>query len=76
MVSISSFIRPFDDALSISAIIEERKKANFHDANLYQGRSGISKLMLLAHNRHDFYLEQYEVVGNEVKVRLVYELEH
>jgi hypothetical protein len=76
IVEIASSIRPLDDPEEVSAVIERRKKANFQDANLYQGKSGISKLMLLAHTRQDFSLEQYEVVGNEVKVRLVYALEH
>lgn len=76
IVEISSSIRPADDTEEVSAVIELRKKADFQDANLYQGRSGISKLMLLAHTRQDFALEQYEVVGNEVKVRLAYALEH
>lgn len=76
IVEISSSIRPTDDPEEVSAVIERRKKADFHDANLYQGKSGISKLMLLAYTRQDFALEQYEVVGNEVKVRLVYALEH
>ncbi|EXI81363.1 MAG: hypothetical protein AW10_01205 [Candidatus Accumulibacter appositus] len=76
IVEISSSIRSSDNPIEVSAIIERRKKANFQDANLYQGKSGISKLMLLAHARHDFFLEQYEVVGNEVKVRLAYALEH
>lgn len=76
IVKISSSILPRDDPAEVSAVIEKRKKANFQDANLYQGRSGISKLMLLAHNRHDFTLEQYEVLDNEVHVRLVYDLEH
>lgn len=76
IVNVSSYIRPIDDPTKVSAIIEERKKANFQDANLYQGKSGISKLMLLAHNRQDFSLEQYEVSGNKVKVRLTYALEH
>ncbi len=76
IVNISSSIRPTDDPFNVSSIIEERKKADFQDANLYQGKSGISKLMLLAHNRQDFSLEQYEVLGNEVHVRLAYDLEH
>jgi hypothetical protein len=45
IVNISSSIRPTDDPAKVSAIIEERKRANFEDANLYQGKSGISKLM-------------------------------
>ncbi len=76
IVNISSSIRPTDDPSRVSLIIEERKKADFQDANLYQGKSGIPKLMLLAHNRQDFSLEQYEVLGNEVHVRLTYDLEH
>lgn len=76
IVNISSSIRPTDDQAKVSAIIEERKRANFDDANLYQGKSGISKLILLAHNRQDFSLDQYEVLGNEVHVRLTYDLEH
>ena len=76
VVNISSSIRPTDDVANVSAIIEGRKKANFEDANLYQGKSGISKLILLAHNRQDFFLDQYKVFGNEVHVRLTYDLEH
>jgi hypothetical protein len=76
IVNISSSIRLTDDSAEVSAIIEERKKANFQDANLYQGKSGISKLMLLAHNRQNFTLEQYEVLGDEVHVKLIYDLEH
>jgi len=76
VVKISSSICPKDDPTEVSAIIEERKNAKFDDANLYQGESGISKLMLLAHNRQDFSLEQYEVLGTEVHVRLTYDLEH
>jgi hypothetical protein len=76
IVNISYSIRPTDDPVKVSAIIEERKRANFEDANLYQGKSGISKLILLAHNRQDFSLDQYEVLDNEVHVRLTYDLEH
>lgn len=76
IVEISSTIRPTDIPEIVSADIERRKMADFQDANLYQGKSGISKLKLLAHTRQDFVLEQYEVVGNMVKVRLAYALEH
>lgn len=75
-MKISSSICPDEDPTEVSAAIEARKKANFEDANLYQGKSGISKLILLAHNRQDFSLEQYEVLDNEVHVRLTYDLEH
>lgn len=76
VVEIISSIKPGDDPKEVSAAIQRRKRANFDDANTYQGKSGIPKLQLLAHERSDFWLEQYEVVGNEVKVRLVYALEH
>lgn len=76
VVEISSSIKATDDPATVSADIEERKKADFHDANMYDKRSGISKLLLLASNRQDFELDQYAVVGNEVQVRLIYALEH
>jgi hypothetical protein len=76
VVQISSSIRPDDDPEKVSSDIEERKQADFHDANMYDKKSGISKLLLLAHNRQDFKLDQYAVVGNEVEVRLIYALEH
>lgn len=76
LVEITSSIRSYEDPSAVAVIIEQRKKADFLDANLYQGKSGISKLKLLQHMRHDFWLEQYEVSGCEVKVRLAYALEH
>lgn len=76
LVEFSSSIHPRDDPNTVATVIERRKQADFLDANLYQGKSGISKLKLLQHMRHDFCLEQYEVVDNEVHVRLAYALEH
>jgi hypothetical protein len=76
IVEFTSSIHPDEDSDAVKATIEQRKRADFIDANLYQGKSGISKLKLLQHMRHDFWLEQYEVVGNEVQVRLAYALEH
>lgn len=76
VVEISSSIKPTDDPILVAANIEERKKAVFHDANMYDNKSGISKLLLLAHNRTNFILDQYEVVRNEVRVRFIYALEH
>lgn len=76
IVEISSSIHPSKDPNTVSTVIEQRKQADFHDANLYQGKSGISKLRLLQHMRQDFWLEQYEVLGDEVHVRLAYALEH
>jgi len=76
IVEFFSSIHPTEDPSTVDAIIEQRKQANFLDANLYQGKSGISKLKLLQHMRNDFWLEQYEVVGSEVHVKLAYALEH
>lgn len=76
IVEFASSIHPGQDLNAVASVIEQRKQADFLDANLYQGRSGISKLKLLQYMRHDFWLEQYEVVGNEVHVRLAYALEH
>lgn len=76
VVEICSSIKPTDDPARVSADIEARKKADFQNANLYDKKSGISKLLLLANNRQDFTLDQYEVVGDEVQVRLIYALEH
>lgn len=76
IVELTSFISPGQDLNTVAAVIEQRKQADYLDANLYQGKSGISKLKLLQHMRHDFWLQQYEVIGNEVHVRLAYALEH
>lgn len=57
-------------------VIEKRKSANFDDANLYQGRSGIPKLMQLASMRSDFLVDFLGVVDDEVRVRFTYALEH
>lgn len=76
IVELTSFISPGQDPNTVAAVIEQRKQADYLDANLYQGKSGISKLKLLQHMRHDFWLQQYEVIGNEVHVRLAYALEH
>lgn len=75
-IEISSSIKPTDDPTEISLNIEMRKNAGFQDANLYDRKSGISKLLLLASNRQDFELDQYAVVGSEVQARLIYALEH
>lgn len=76
VVEFSSSIKPTDDPDAVSTVIEERKQASFMDANMYEDKSGISKLLLLAHNRQEFALDQYEVVGKEVKIRFIYALEH
>ncbi len=76
VVEFISSIKPTDDPVAVAASIEERKNADFHDANMYDNKSGISKLLLLAHNQPNFTLNQYEVVGNEVLVRFTYALEH
>ncbi|ATP09696.1 hypothetical protein CF134_08725 [Aeromonas salmonicida] len=76
IIDIRSSIKPTDDSSVVSEQIEMHKRASFQDANLYDKKSGISKLLLLASNRKDFELDQYEVVDNEVRVRLSYVLEY
>ncbi|MGM8930524.1 hypothetical protein [Salinicola halophyticus] len=76
IIEICSSIKSADHPDDVSADIEARKGVGFQDANSYDKKSGISKLLLLASNRQDFELDQYEVVGNEVHARLVYALEH
>ncbi|ENG1110041.1 hypothetical protein WFP10_12655 [Yersinia enterocolitica] len=76
VIEICSSIKPTDVSSEVSDTIEKFKKAGFQDANLYDKNSGIAKLLLLASNRKDFELNQYEVVGREVQVRLIYALEH
>jgi len=76
IVEISSFICPGEKSEDVAKIIEQRKAANFDDANLYQGRSGIPKLMQLANIRQDFAVDFLGVVGNEVHVRFSYVLVH
>lgn len=76
VIEISSSIKPYEDPCEVSRNIEARKIADFHDANLYDKKSGISKLLLLQSSRTDFNLEQYEVIGRQVKVRLSYALDY
>jgi hypothetical protein len=76
VIEICSSIKPTDEPAEVSEHIEMCKTSGFQDANLYDKKSGISKLLLLASSRKDFQLDQYEVVGNEVQVRLIYDLQH
>ncbi len=76
VVEVTSAIKPADDPRVVASVIEQRKRADFSDANLYQGRSGISKLMLLAQQRSDFAVELYAVISDCVCVRLSYAMEH
>ncbi|RBI66336.1 hypothetical protein DQ400_14920 [Vreelandella sulfidaeris] len=76
IIELCSTIKPTDDPAEVSADIEMRKRVSFQDANSYDKKSGISKLLLLESNRKDFELNQYAVVGNEVHARLIYVLEH
>ncbi len=76
VIDIRSSIKCQDDPAKVSEYIEARKVADFQDANMYDRKSGISKLLLLASSRPDFTLDQYAVIGNEVRVRLIYALEH
>lgn len=75
-IEIANSIRPGDYAIEVQEIIRQRKNANHDDATLYENRSGIPKLMQLAHSRKEFEIEFLDVVGEEVVVRLKYTLEH
>lgn len=76
VIEICSSIKSTDEPNEVAEHIEMCKTAGFQDANLYDKKSGIPKLLLLASSRKDFQLDQYEVVGNEVQVRLIYVLQH
>ena len=76
VIEMSSTIKPTDDPADVAHSIEARKVADFRDANMYDQKSGISKLLLLENSRSDFKLDKYDVVGREVQVRLIYVLEH
>ncbi|MCA6954040.1 hypothetical protein [Pectobacterium polaris] len=76
VIEISSAIKPTDDPVEVSESIETRKSADFRNANMYDKKSGISKLLLLEDSRSDFKLDKYQVVNKEVQVRLIYALEH
>lgn len=74
-IEISNAIR-FGDNACVELIVQQRKKADHSDANLYEKRSGIPKLMQLAHTRKEFYVDFLGVVENELIVRFSYELDH
>lgn len=76
VIEISSAIKPTDDPAEVSESIEARKSADFSNANMYDKKSGISKLLLLENSRSDFKLDKYQVINKEVQVRLIYALEH
>ena len=46
------------------------------NAKMYEEKGGISKLTVVAHSRHEFEMNQYQVVGNEVRITFIYALEH
>jgi hypothetical protein len=75
-VEIASAIRPEDSAATVSQMINERKAVQVDEANLYERRSGIPKLMLLMKTRKDFNVEFLDVLGREVVVKLSHALAH
>lgn len=75
-IEIANAIHPRDSAEEVANIIQQRRCANHEDANLYERRSGIPKLMQLANTCREFNLEFLGIVENEVVVRFSYALEH
>jgi len=75
-IEIANSIRASDCMEDVKKIIHQRKNANHDDATLYENRSGIPKLMQLAHSRKEFEIAYLDVVGEEVVVGLTYALEH
>jgi predicted CopG family antitoxin len=75
-IEIANSIKTSDCAEDVKKIIDQRKKANHDDATLYENRSGIPKLMQLAHSRKEFEIEFLDVIAEEVVVRFTYALEH
>lgn len=76
VVEIASSIRPSDRPENVAQVINQRKAASHEDANLYERRSGIPKIMQLAHTRKEFQVEFLGVIGNEVVVRFSHALAH
>jgi hypothetical protein len=76
VVEIINTLSPKDSPADVAEIVEQRRKANHDDANLYEKRSGIPKLMQLAHTRSEFEIEALNVVANKLIVRFSYALEH
>lgn len=74
LIEIASKIPDEISPESVSLSIEQRKSANYDDANLYERKSGIPKLMQLQHARKEFSVDFLGVVDGEVVVRLIYEL--
>jgi hypothetical protein len=60
----------------VEQIVQERQNADHSDANLYEQRSGIPKLMQLASTRKEFHVDFLGVVEHELVVRFSYELDH
>jgi hypothetical protein len=75
-VEIASAIRPEDSPVAVSQMINARKAVQLDEANLYERRSGIPKLMLLMKTRKDFNVEFLDVLDGEVVVRFSHALAH
>lgn len=72
VIEICSKIRQDENPEYVRRQIENRKLANFDDANLYERRSGIPKLMQLQQTRKEFSVDFLDVVGDKVQVKMSY----
>ena len=65
-----------DKPVEVADIVKWRKEVDHSDANSYEQRSGIPKLMLLEETRKEFSVDFLDVVDNDLVVRLSYALDH
>ena len=75
-IEVVNSLNPKDKAVEVADIVKWRKEVDHSDANSYEQRSGIPKLMLLEETRKEFSVDFLDVVGNDLVVRLSYALDH
>ena len=75
-IEVVNSLNPKDKPVEIADIVKWRKEVDHSDANSYEQRSGIPKLMLLEETRREFSVDFLDVVGNDLVVRLSYALDH
>lgn len=75
-IEIANALNPKDKPTEVADIVKWRKEVDHSDANLYEQRSGIPKLMLLEETRKEFRVDFIDVVDNDLIVRFSYALDH
>ncbi len=75
-IEIANALNPKDKSSEVADIVKWRKEVDHSDANLYEQRSGIPKLMLLEETRKEFSVDFIDVVANDLIVRFSYALDH